>query len=563
MKNLTQALAAAACSLLLATHSAPALAQAANQQALLLDQVKAQLQEGKTQEALQTAQQLQGKAPADYRSHYYLALAHMGLQRYPEAQAAAERALQLAPANARAAVQGLQAEIAKRSQGGNLIAQAEQAYNEGLTAKAARLFDQAWQASPQQPELGMRAALLYLDPLNQVLDAGRVLWQVAQAHPGHPLGKTAQDRLASLQGQLDAQARQWIEQAQTQDPSTAQATLARAQGIAPRMPELLQARARLAARGSDSAALQAAIKDLVRAKQAQPRALGMLPGMQRWLQDPAFAQFMADLLGDTLAADVTRWADPAEIERERERELKRYAGDFVRLPGGSFIMGSPASEPIRSSDEGPQRQVAISAFWMGRTEVTQGQWRAVMGNNPSHFSSCGDTCPVESVSWDDIQQFLQKLNQLTGQNYRLPTEAEWEYAARAGCTTPFNLGGQCRNKVEPSEANFDGNYTYNGSSTGVYRKKTLPVGSFAANGFGLHDMHGNVWEWVQDCHADSYAGAPSDGSAVNPGACSSRVRRGGSWYIGLPRNLRAANRNSDSPDLRINSFGFRLARTAP
>jgi formylglycine-generating enzyme required for sulfatase activity len=226
-------------------------------------------------------------------------------------------------------------------------------------------------------------------------------------------------------------------------------------------------------------------------------------------------------------------------------------------------MGSPASEPIRSSDEGPQRQVAISAFWMGRTEVTQGQWRAVMGNNPSHFSSCGDTCPVESVSWDDIQQFLQKLNQLTGQNYRLPTEAEWEYAARAGCTTPFNLGGQCRNKVEPSEANFDGNYTYNGSSTGVYRKKTLPVGSFAANGFGLHDMHGNVWEWVQDCHADSYAGAPSDGSAVNPGACSSRVRRGGSWYIGLPRNLRAANRNSDSPDLRINSFGFRLARTAP
>ncbi|MFY7864662.1 SUMF1/EgtB/PvdO family nonheme iron enzyme [Roseateles sp.] len=561
MKNLTQALAAAACSLLLATHSAPALAQAANQQALLLDQVKAQLQEGKTQEALQTAQQLQAKAPADYRSHYYLALAHMGLQRYPEAQAAAERALQLAPANARAAVQGLQAEISKRSQGGNLIAQAEQAYNEGLTAKAARLFDQAWQASPQQPELGMRAALLYLDPLNQVLDAGRVLWQVAQAHPGHPLGKTAQDRLTPLQGQLDAQARQWIEQAQTQDPSTAQATLARAQGIAPRMPELLQARARLAARGSDSAALQAAIKDLVRAKQAQPRALGMLPGMQRWLQDPAFAQFMADLLGDTLAADVTRWADPAEIERERERELN-YAGDFVRLPGGSFIMGSPASEPSRSREEGPQRQVAISAFWMGRTEVTQGQWRAVMGNNPSGFSSCGDTCPVERVSWDDIQQFLQKLNQLTGQNYRLPTEAEWEYAARAGCTTPFNLGGQCRNKVEPSEANFDGNFTYNGSSEGVYRKKTLPVGSFAANGFGLHDMHGNVWEWVKDCYADSYAGAPSDGSAVNPGACSRRVLRGGSWGSG-PQGSRAADRGRVTPGDRFDRGGFRLARTAP
>ncbi|MFN7696122.1 MAG: SUMF1/EgtB/PvdO family nonheme iron enzyme [Burkholderiales bacterium] len=558
MKNLTQALAAAACSLLLATHSAPALAQAANQQALLLDQVKAQLQEGKTQEALQTAQQLQGKAPVDYRSHYYLALAHMGLQRYPEAHAAAERALQLAPANARAAVQGLQAEIAKRSQGGNLIAQAEQAFQEGLNAKAARLFDQAWQASPQQPELGMRAALLYLDPLNQVLDAGRVLWQVAQAHPGHPLGKTAQDRLAPLQGQLDAQARQWLNQAEGQDPSTAQATLARAQGIAPRMPELLQARARLAARGSDSAALQAAIKDLVRAKQAQPRELGMLQGMQRWLQDPAFAQFMADLLGDTLVADVTRRADPSETERER----KRYAGDLVRLPAGTFTMGSPAHEADRRSNEGPQRPVTISAFWMGRTEVTQGQWRAVMGNNPSRFSSCGDNCPVENVSWDDIQQFLLKLNQLTGQSYRLPTEAEWEYAARAGCASPFNLGGQCRNKAEPSEANFDGNTTYNGSSTGVYRKATLPVASFAANGFGLHDMHGNVWEWVQDCHADSYAGAPSDGSAVNPGACSHRVLRGGSWFFG-PNRLRAAVRLWFPPDGPMSNHGFRLARTAP
>jgi formylglycine-generating enzyme required for sulfatase activity len=144
----------------------------------------------------------------------------------------------------------------------------------------------------------------------------------------------------------------------------------------------------------------------------------------------------------------------------------------------------------------------------------------------------------------------------------LPSEAEWEYAARAGCTTAFNVGGQCSDKVEPSQANFHGNYSYNGSSKGAYLGKTAAVGSYAANNWGLHDMHGNVWEWVQDVWHDNYAGAPVDGSGWTTGGDPTRrVIRGGSWN-GIPQDLRSANRGGDSPGGRSNDLdGFRLART--
>lgn len=220
-----------------------------------------------------------------------------------------------------------------------------------------------------------------------------------------------------------------------------------------------------------------------------------------------------------------------------------------------------------SGDERPPHRVSVRSFALGKYEVTQGQWKAVMGSNPSEFKNCGDNCPVESVSWDDIQQYLVKLNQLTGNRYgyRLASEAEWEYAARAGCSTAFNVGGQCRDKIEASEANFDSNLTYNGSAKGVYRQKTIQVGSFSANNWGLHDMHGNVWEWVQDCFEDNYsAGQPSDGSAHrgNDSSCTRRVLRGGSWND-FPVNLHSAKRVGYSPGGRGISLGFRLARTLP
>jgi formylglycine-generating enzyme required for sulfatase activity len=217
--------------------------------------------------------------------------------------------------------------------------------------------------------------------------------------------------------------------------------------------------------------------------------------------------------------------------------------EMVVIPAGRFLMGSPEAERGRSADEGPQRWVDVPRFAMGKFEVTQGQWQAVMSSNPSHFKGCGLNCPVENVSWIDAQEFVRRLNQLTGRNYRLPSEAEWEYAARAGTTTSYSWG-----------YGFEGNRANNGS-------RTVQVGSYPANGFGLHDMHGNVWEWVQDVWHDAYYRAPNDGSAwVTAGDQTRRVLRGGSWGD-TPLYLRSASRNRYTPDHRIGITGFRIART--
>jgi serine/threonine-protein kinase len=165
--------------------------------------------------------------------------------------------------------------------------------------------------------------------------------------------------------------------------------------------------------------------------------------------------------------------------------------EMVYVPAGSFIMGSENGD----SDEKPMHRVTISSgFYMGRYEVTQAQWQAVMGTNPSDFKGC-DNCPVEQVSWDDAQEFIRQMNARgDGYTYRLPTEAEWEYACRAGTTTAFAYG----DLLSSEQANFDGKHPYGGASKGVYRQKTTLVGSFQPNAFGLYDMHGNVWEWCQD-----------------------------------------------------------------
>jgi formylglycine-generating enzyme required for sulfatase activity len=217
---------------------------------------------------------------------------------------------------------------------------------------------------------------------------------------------------------------------------------------------------------------------------------------------------------------------------------------MVVIPAGRFLMGSPASEPGRDDVEGPQRWVDVPRFAMGKFEVTQGQWQAVMGSNPSRFSNCGMNCPVENVSWNDVQEFVRRLSQRTGQNYRLPSEAEWEYAARAGTATAYFWGD-----------GFDDQRANSGSST------TVAVGRYPANAFGLHDMHGNVWEWVEDVWHNNYTGAPSDGSArITGGNQAQRVLRGGSWF-NSQQILRSANRLRFAPNNGFYGTGVRIART--
>jgi formylglycine-generating enzyme required for sulfatase activity len=192
--------------------------------------------------------------------------------------------------------------------------------------------------------------------------------------------------------------------------------------------------------------------------------------------------------------------------------------------------------------------VQVAAFMMSKYEVTQGQWKAVMGNNPSRFKECGDNCPVENVSWNDAQAYVVKLNAKTGGKYRLPSEAEWEYAARAGSTGRWSFGG------DEKELGQHAWYDANSKST------VHPVGLKGANKFGLHDMYGNVWEWVEDCFHDNYNGAPEDGSAWIKGCenGAARVLRGGGGLY-LARGTRSAFRNHLQPVRLFDDTGFRLA----
>ncbi len=232
--------------------------------------------------------------------------------------------------------------------------------------------------------------------------------------------------------------------------------------------------------------------------------------------------------------------------------IQKLLSDMVRIEGGSFMMGCSAGDSECGSDEKPAHRVTVSGFSMGRYEVTRAQWRAVTGSDPSHNKGC-DNCPVERVSWNDIvNDFIPKLNRMTGKVFRLPTEAEWEYAARGGTTARFHTG----NCLSTSQANYDGNYPAIGCGKGEYRQKTVPVGSFAPNGFGLYDMSGSVWEWCSDWFGSYSSSTLTDPRGPSTG--SIRVLRGGCWDD-RAWNCRVSYRFHDSPDLRFNIYGFRVA----
>ncbi|MGB3516029.1 MAG: formylglycine-generating enzyme family protein, partial [Elainellaceae cyanobacterium] len=243
-----------------------------------------------------------------------------------------------------------------------------------------------------------------------------------------------------------------------------------------------------------------------------------------------------------------------------EQLSQRISIEMVAIPSGRFLMGSPEGEG--DNRERPQHQVTVPPFFMGRYPITQAQWQSVaampkvekdLETDPSRFK--GDMCPVERVSWEDAMEFCARLSAHTGRSYGLPSEAEWEYACRAGTTTPFHFG----ETISPEVANYRGTSTYGDGPKGEYREETTPVAYFGvANTFGLCDMHGNVWEWCLDSWHGNYEGAPTDESAWDAGrARDTRVRRGGSWNFD-PRNCRSAYRGISYPANRYDYFGFRV-----
>lgn len=239
---------------------------------------------------------------------------------------------------------------------------------------------------------------------------------------------------------------------------------------------------------------------------------------------------------------------------------------MVRLPPGEFTMGSPEDELRRNGDEGPQRRVTIGAFALARHEVTFAEWdqcvaRGGCTHKPADEGWGRGRRPVVNVSYGDAQQYVAWLASSTGKPYRLPSEAEWEYAARAlpgadAPSQPFATGATITYK----QANFDANFVYGPGRIGIYRQQTVEVGSLPRNKFGLHEMHGNVWEWVQDCYAPGYGEAPADGSAVERANCALRVLRGGAWNY-YPWMLRSAYRYATAGDVRLNNAGLRVARS--
>lgn len=264
------------------------------------------------------------------------------------------------------------------------------------------------------------------------------------------------------------------------------------------------------------------------------------------LADIRAAQVLVAESGGKVAPALTPPPAPPTLQAGQVIKDCDICPELVVIPGGEFVMGDNKSG---EKDEKPAHKVKLASFLLGKFEVTQGQWRALMGSNPSYFKDCGDNCPVENVSWNDAQKYVAWLNAKTRGGYRLPSEAEWEYAARAGSSTKWHFGDE--------EAQLGRYAWYSTNAEG----KPHAVGGKQANPWGLHDTHGNVWEWVEDCGHESYQGAPVDGSAWLENCLrETRVLRGGSWFNSAIFS-RAADRFPLTPDLRNFNVGLRVART--
>ncbi|WP_071879854.1 SUMF1/EgtB/PvdO family nonheme iron enzyme [Microcystis aeruginosa] len=292
--------------------------------------------------------------------------------------------------------------------------------------------------------------------------------------------------------------------------------------------------------------LEAALKEVIRCGKIDNHYYNRSYGKCYWCE--RFSDLNLDIFPGNSIANVTSTPSPkvapTPLTNFTENLPKGITLEMVSLPAGQFLMGSLSGDPNAQSHEKPQHQVKVNSFAIGKYPVTQAQYQAVMGTNPSHFSNNPQN-PVEKVSWDDAQAFCQKLSQITGKTYCLPTEAEWEYACCAGTTTRFYFG---------DNANQLGDYAWYGGNS---QQTTHPVGQKRPNGWGLYDMSGNVWEWCEDNWHDNYIGAPRDGSAWLIRDNDYQILRGGSWYFN-PDYCRSAFRYFNNRRGSFNSFGFRV-----
>jgi formylglycine-generating enzyme required for sulfatase activity len=304
----------------------------------------------------------------------------------------------------------------------------------------------------------------------------------------------------------------------------------------------------------------------VKASKNQPRSFSLVGQPKRRASAPLIICPMAQLSVRKHPQQVHYFAEPLTPN------IVVKPINMVLILGGTFQMGSPEDEVDRFEYESPQHSVTVPSFFMSEYPIVKAHWWAVaqmpkikieLKESPSHFSK-GTAEPVESVSWWEAVEFCARLSRHSGRIYRLPSEAEWEYACRAGTTTPFHYG----ETITTDLANYDGtdgkwSGSYDPGPKGIYRVKTTPVDTFPPNAFGLYDMHGNVWEWCEDHWHDNYEGAPTDGSVwISDVADAGRVTRGGSW-ADSPRDCRSATRINYSPDDRYDCVGFRVVCEIP
>lgn len=489
------------------------------------------VRQGKFIEALGAAQEAIRVNPDQFKAYYYAAFALYRRDLLSQAKTYAQQALERAPAADKADVQRLLDAIAGKEGFSEQVRIGDEALEQGLIAKAATAYARAWEAVPAREDIGLKAAKLWVERLDNPAEAAPILNGIVAAPKDAEVSSQATQMLKTLRPALERIFNAALQDGQNflkqKQPAEAIKALSKAQRTLPDRQEAHLHPARAYAQQNN---LDQTIKELSQMLKKGRVTIGDLSKHSEFRKlsgNQRFLTFITDALGGEAADQLGKQNSVGTFDDK----------DFVRVSAGEFMMGSE-----RGDDEKPVHRVRISqGFELGKYEVTQAQWEAVMGQNPSHFK--GASLPVGSVSWEDVQRFLERLNEKDDSFvYRLPTEAEWEYACRAGSSGDY-------------AGSLDAMAWYEGNSG----KETHPVGQKQPNAWGLYDMHGNVWEWVQDWYGESYYGGSPMTDPRGPGTGSDPVMRGGSWHH-LAVGCRSAIRGDDAPGDRDVYLGFRLVR---